>query len=226
MSTSSVNVQFVPGEGRVAAIWTVKRQDESFGCEVSNRAHLKDCTAYRIPQESSELHLGGYAHSTTWFSKIVHVTLLPFDREFRTNISRRTYKTLQTYPLFHSAATEGLILLFRSSTKMFVKFIPTYGATGYTILARSTQYGVLESDCDSTTYICYISGLTPASLYVLWLRTCHRKGYRFCELRAIPLEVYTLPDGKRHRDIKRLHERLYHLPILKHFSTIKRERYF
>ncbi len=82
MSTSSVNVQFVAGEGGIPAVWTVKRQDESFGCEVSNRAHLKDCTTFQISPGSSELHLGGYAQSTTWFSKIVPVTLLALDRKF------------------------------------------------------------------------------------------------------------------------------------------------
>ncbi len=102
---------------------------------------------------------------------------------------------MQTSPLIHFKATDKLRLLFRSTSNIFVQFDPVFGGTEYSIAARNSQYGVVERDCDSITYICSIVGLKPASVYTLWLRTCRRDNYRFCDLRAIPLDVTTLPEG-------------------------------
>ncbi len=90
-----------------------------------------------------------------------------------------------------------MTLIYRSMDRVFVQFIPVFGGTGYNIVARNTQYGPVEGNCDATSYTCNIGGLKPASLYTLWLRTCRRDGYRFCDLRAIPLDVYTLPECKK-----------------------------
>ncbi len=64
------------------------------------------------------------------------------------------------------------------------------------MVARNTNAGPFKGKCDTSSYTCEIVGLSPASLFTLWLRTCSRQTYLLCDLLAIPLDVTTLPEGK------------------------------
>ncbi len=89
--------------------------------------------------------------------------------------------------------TERLNLIYRSVDRIVVGFVPTFGGSNYSMVARNAKYGYVEGKCETISYSCDIMGLQPANLYTLWLRTCRRNGYMYCDLRAIPLSVNTLP---------------------------------
>ncbi len=81
LSTSSVNAQFVAGSSNHPSTWTVTR-GSLLGCEVSDRARLKDCTTYGLRQGSNPIKLGGYAPGTSWWPKFINVHPLTSNREF------------------------------------------------------------------------------------------------------------------------------------------------
>ncbi len=103
-----------------------------------------------------------------------------------------------SYSSVHLQATERLNILFRSSNMVIVQFAPVNGSTAYNIVARNTKSGAVEGKCDTTSYTCEISGLQAGSWFTLWLRTCRRNGYRYCDLRALPFDMSTLPEGTFH----------------------------
>ncbi len=81
LSTSSVNAQFVAGSSTHPSTWTVTR-GSLLGCDVSDRARLKDCTTYGLRQGSNPIKLGGYAPGTSWWPKFINVHPLTSNREF------------------------------------------------------------------------------------------------------------------------------------------------
>ncbi len=102
------------------------------------------------------------------------------------------------FPL--NLASGHLTPVYRSSDKIAVRFVPVIGAAQYNIVARNSEAGPFEGTCDTSSYTCAILGLRPASLYTVWLRTCQRERFLLCDLCAIPLDVFTLPEGKCHND--------------------------
>ncbi len=97
---------------------------------------------------------------------------------------------------FSFVASHNLTLLDRSPTKLLVEYTPTEGITDYAIVARNSEFGAFAGVCKAGTHGCELKGLPIAKPFVLWLRSCRRSGYLLCDLRALPLEVYTLPECK------------------------------
>ncbi len=96
---------------------------------------------------------------------------------------------------FQNLASERLTLVYRASTQLVIRIVPVFGATQYSIFARNSEAGPFKGTCHTSTYMCDIMGLRPASAFTLWLRTCIRETFLLCDLRAIPLDVITLPEG-------------------------------
>ncbi len=97
--------------------------------------------------------------------------------------------------IFLYSASEGLEVVYRGSDRIVVRFVPVYGESQYYIVARSTEAGPFKGKCDTSSHTCDISGLRPSSSYTLWLRSCERETFLLCDLRAVPLDVITHPEG-------------------------------
>ncbi len=189
-----MNAQFVAGSAH-PSIWSVTWRNGWYGCEVSDQAPLKDCTTPGFRQGPNDIDLGGRVSSTVWLPASVTVSPSTSDREFEKYLILNFHIPATSYSSVHLQATERLNILFRSANMVIVRFVPVYGGTGYNIVARNTQSGAVEGKCDTASYTCEISGLQAGSRFTLWLRACRRNGYRYCDLRALPFDMSTLPGG-------------------------------
>ncbi len=198
LSTSSVNIAFVGGNGHHPSLWEVQREDWSIACSVRDNAPLRDCTENRARLGRNLFRIGGQSAIANWVPKSAYKSTLTTNRKcfFSHQFILGGYSLFLCPCFVCILASEGLTLVYRSPTRVVVRFVPTYNIEEYSIVARNTEVGPFQGTCDASTYICDITNLRPASVYILWLRTCKRSGFLYCDLLAIPFEVTTFPEGK------------------------------
>ncbi len=196
LSPLSVNAKFVPGAGDHPSTWSALGLGKTKGCRISDQAALKDCSTFFFKDSPKSLELGGDDNVVSWLPKIVNVPLLNSNRELQQFYFTQTTRSMIIHFSFLLQVTERLNLIYRSVDRIVVGFVPTFGGANYSMEARNAKYGYAEGKCETTSYSCEVMGLKPANLYTLCLRAYRRNGYMYCNLRAIPLSVSTLPEGK------------------------------
>ncbi len=118
LSTSSVNIEVVAGEGDHPALWEIQRGDWSIACTVSDNAPLKDCTAYGAHPGRNHFRIGGTRENTVWVPQNAYKNTLVSDRKsFKWLLNVSSIKAIHQYERLISFSCSLIRFVLNSDTK-------------------------------------------------------------------------------------------------------------
>ncbi len=123
LSATSVNIEFIAGNGFHPSMWNVYREDGSFACQVRDNAPLKDCTDSRAHPGRNLFRFSGRNVGTYWRPISFFKTTLASNRMIALHCYllwvQLSFFKARFFPL--CLASTRLTVVSRSSTRLVVR---------------------------------------------------------------------------------------------------------